>query len=762
MERSLRSVMAQYGAGDLPSTALLPSYRCLRRRRPNEGNQAVAVTTTDSSYKIMLDVREFAEGSLSVRAVGENELVIEGVVESTQSDVSEGCRSSKSASRKFQQRFMFPDLQVAGVESTVSSDGMLTVTASRKTKEVNKALTEVNIPVTRADQVDKTSTKETLTQTVQTQQNEHSIPIQLEKSESTQVGSKTEETSIKTTESKTQQTTAKSNTSADNQSSNTSVKKSTSKNIMIPIDHSRGDFFQDSFFEKSRHSFKEAVNQVMKHMHETMDTSNPMNWYSNMRSHDRLEDMRAGTITTEGDNYKIILDVRDFEQGTIVVKALHDTEILIEGKIEKKTNGSSMMKSFRRRFVMPGYIKSELVTSARSSDGIMTITAPKQLSHFAITDVTKDVTNEASRKIDIETPFSPNVTSPNAFSPDAQTPDLSGPFSPVFSHDNSQVFSDNSTSKTTTSSDIQSKVEESIVSSNSSAKVEQYENVEKHSDSAGKNIEIQQVDSHDQKDISNTQTGVENGEKIVNIQYVDKNQSDIEIQNQQQANYTLIGEVKDLTDRNIKETVRQRKISGSQHRDISIDYEHANFPIVRRGPFFQDSFFQDNHQSFQSAVRKVLDRWVDYPSLMSSNIDSFDNFNSHHDCFNKTLTNYSSILDRDSFEDFACYKSLRNRSSKDENQAASINENKEDFKIVMDVAGFTEKDISIKATSRNEIVIEGSVESISQGSKSFRKFHKQFLLPGRVRMESVTSALSADDVLTITVPKNTCLPITDH
>ena len=56
----------------------------------------------------MLDVREFAEGSLSVRAVGENELVIEGVVESTQSDVSEGCRSSKSASRKFQQRFMFP------------------------------------------------------------------------------------------------------------------------------------------------------------------------------------------------------------------------------------------------------------------------------------------------------------------------------------------------------------------------------------------------------------------------------------------------------------------------------------------------------------------------------------------------------------------------------------------------------------------------------------------------------------------------------
>lgn len=54
MERSIRSVMAKYGAADLHGSALLPSYRCLRRRRPQEENQAVAVTHDDNTYKVSL------------------------------------------------------------------------------------------------------------------------------------------------------------------------------------------------------------------------------------------------------------------------------------------------------------------------------------------------------------------------------------------------------------------------------------------------------------------------------------------------------------------------------------------------------------------------------------------------------------------------------------------------------------------------------------------------------------------------------------
>lgn len=81
----------------------------------------------------MLDVKEFTEGSLSVRAVGDSELIVEGVVENRQeTDTSQTCKSTQSSSRKFQQRFMFPGLQVEGVNSSVSSDGVLTITAPRK------------------------------------------------------------------------------------------------------------------------------------------------------------------------------------------------------------------------------------------------------------------------------------------------------------------------------------------------------------------------------------------------------------------------------------------------------------------------------------------------------------------------------------------------------------------------------------------------------------------------------------------------------
>ena len=89
---------------------------------------------TDQSFytQIMLDVRDFAEGSVSVRALGENELVVEGIIQKKEeSSPSENCKSTKSCSRSFQQRFMFPGLQVEGVTSSVSSDGVMTITAPR-------------------------------------------------------------------------------------------------------------------------------------------------------------------------------------------------------------------------------------------------------------------------------------------------------------------------------------------------------------------------------------------------------------------------------------------------------------------------------------------------------------------------------------------------------------------------------------------------------------------------------------------------------
>lgn len=74
--------------------------------------------------------------------------------------------------------------------------------------------------------------------------------------------------------------------------------------LLVPVDN-RGLFFQDSFFENSRRHFQEAIDKVMKRTQPNLAVPDPVNWYTNLRSTDLLEDTRAGTITTENKSYKV-------------------------------------------------------------------------------------------------------------------------------------------------------------------------------------------------------------------------------------------------------------------------------------------------------------------------------------------------------------------------------------------------------------------------------------------------------------------------
>lgn len=859
LEQSIRRVMTRYGAGDLHGAALLPSYRCLRRRRPQEENQAVAVTHDDNTYKIMVDVRDFVEGSLTVRALGDNELVIEGVVQKKEeSSPSANCQSYKSCSRNFQQRFMFPGLQVEGVTSTVSSDGVLTVTAPRTVSQ-DKSV-EFKMPVGQSSALkDSSSTSQTtssqttssvekqtvqqttgatnnscaITQNITARTGEHIVPIEVEgqlllntsggvsqnytgqslAANQQSTLSNSTESSIKqkqVLEQEQQQSNVATQgfrqadstqlTSQDKVATQTnsimsvpitprgfgqttsSLISNICRDSLIPID-SRGLFFQDSFFENSRRQFQEAVNKVMKRTSSDASITDPINWYTSHRATNLLEDTRAGTVTTEEKDYKIVLDVRDFEAGSVSVRAVGESELLVEGKVEKKTEGTSISRSFRRRFVLPGMVKGEAITSALSADGVLTITAPKKDSTFQILELKGDDANMSRKSLANSSIFgsqTPSCASPSisipASSVTSPTPaNMAGPFEPVYSRGtdeidislqssaqdlSSQINSGRSTStietsraesSTTSESQLQSRVNECL---NESSKI--------------LNTQREHLIPINQEPVNSFNSN----EKIVNINYIDKNQKEIDSQTRLSSTQTertpqfqLVGTVKDLTDSNLKETVKQRKSVGSlsQNRDIAIRYDNPStfvFPIVRRGPFYQDSFFNGVHQNFQSAIRQVLDRWVDVPSLLfdDRNTQSLCNF----DRFHNTFSNYRSILDHDIFDDFTCYKTLRHRSMKEENQVSTVRDNVEDYKIVLDVHGFSEKDLTIRATSHNELIVEGKVEQNGAGSRSSHTFKKQFILPGPVRMDAVYSALSADDVLTITVPKNKALPITDR
>lgn len=69
--------------------------------------------------------------------------------------------------------------------------------------------------------------------------------------------------------------------------------------------------------------------------------------------------------------------MRDFQGGDVQVKVVGRSEVQVEARLEKEERGCKSSRSFRRRFHLPGVLDVDAVTSALSSDGILTIKAPK-------------------------------------------------------------------------------------------------------------------------------------------------------------------------------------------------------------------------------------------------------------------------------------------------------------------------------------------------------------------------------------------------
>ena len=71
----------------------------------------------------------------------------------------------------------------------------------------------------------------------------------------------------------------------------------------------------------------------------------------------------------------------------------------------------------------------------------------------------------------------------------------------------------------------------------------------------------------------------------------------------------------------------------------------------------------------------------------------------------------------------------------------------------MDVKDFMSGDVKVKVVDEDEVVVEGSVEQKDGGSLSKKSFRRSFTFPGLVKESDITSTMSSDGVLTITVPK---------
>ncbi|XP_068625138.1 protein lethal(2)essential for life-like [Battus philenor] len=86
----------------------------------------------------------------------------------------------------------------------------------------------------------------------------------------------------------------------------------------------------------------------------------------------------GSTIKTEKDKFQINLDVQHFAPEEIVVKT-SDGYVVIEAKHEeKKDEHGYVSRQFVRRYALPKGAESENVVSELSSDGVLTITAPRK------------------------------------------------------------------------------------------------------------------------------------------------------------------------------------------------------------------------------------------------------------------------------------------------------------------------------------------------------------------------------------------------
>lgn len=85
----------------------------------------------------------------------------------------------------------------------------------------------------------------------------------------------------------------------------------------------------------------------------------------------------GSTVELSGDKFQVNLDVQQFSPEEITVKAT-DKSITVEGKHEEKQDEHGYVtRHFVRRYMLPAGHDHEKIASSLSSDGILTISAPK-------------------------------------------------------------------------------------------------------------------------------------------------------------------------------------------------------------------------------------------------------------------------------------------------------------------------------------------------------------------------------------------------
>ncbi|CAK9818778.1 Protein lethal(2)essential for life [Anthophora plagiata] len=94
----------------------------------------------------------------------------------------------------------------------------------------------------------------------------------------------------------------------------------------------------------------------------------------------------TSTVKADKDKFQVILDVQQFKPDEINVKVV-DKCVIVEGKHEEKQDEHGWIsRQFTRKYIIPEQCDIDQVTSTISSDGMLSITAPRKEQPKEVTE----------------------------------------------------------------------------------------------------------------------------------------------------------------------------------------------------------------------------------------------------------------------------------------------------------------------------------------------------------------------------------------
>ncbi|XP_063586539.1 uncharacterized protein LOC134764004 [Penaeus indicus] len=649
-------------------------------------------------------MHDFVDGDVKVKLMGEKELLVEA--------------QSARSSHTFTRTFSLPEsTDITSITSVMSSDGILTITASKKESETQQKTTVIPINVkethnaseihsstslTTSGASEETASGQGISHTAQEEERKYARCFQ-ENIDEDKTQTATSNISSNTQQSLQKQSSVMTDFASTRISDSLGAKKTLgNKQEDSLLITKRGSFFQDSFFSDIRQGFNASVREILKKCNDSdltvtddVSHSDILSRYRQLRSRDMREEDQAFSVTSDSASLKIVLDVYDFMRGDVKVKVVDEKELVVEGRVEKEEGSSSVSShSFRRRYSLPHRTDMTHITSVMSSDGILTITAPKtagepqQNTHvnFSMTEERKESTVQ-----DLTPKALSSTTEKN-----------------ISVHEN-LVNVDQK--------DFE--CEQKHMYENKMRKLEK----EFEFPAESKEVLKAKICQNQSVDESTTASVHEHGN--------DTNNKDHELKRLTETIKSTITEKASCDDFISAHEEQQTSMQSESESTDAITLREEILPITRRGSFVQDSFFLDVHQEFYTAIREVLKKWV--------SADNEDFLSLSH----------SDILNR--------YRQLRSRNLREETQVSIVTSDNTSYKIVLDVQDFMNRDLKVKVVGETKVVVEGRVAKREEGSSSVSScsFRRCFSLPEYIDMATITCIMSSDGILTIIASKMT-------